>query len=296
MVKSDRLLGTTMALTGIVAFSAKAVLVKLCYRYQVPVVSVLLLRMLMALPFYVVIGIVDARKHNYAPMQGKDMMWLFILGFVGYYLSSFLDFSGLQYIEAGLERIILFIYPTIVVLISALLLKKSIGGNHIIAIVLTYLGVIVAFSGKVSFHAGHDVWLGVILIFMCAVTYASYLAGSGQLIPRLGSVRFTTYAMLIASGCVILHYLFTEQFKLFSFHPMVYVYALIMATMSTVLPSYLISGAIQRIGAAHTSVLGSVGPFSTIILAYIFLNETITVYQLVGTCIVIAGIVILNRK
>ncbi len=285
-----------MALAGVFAFSAKAVLVRLCYQYNVDAISILLLRMAFALPFYIVITAVDAHRNPRAALSRKDILWILGLGFIGYYLSSFLDFSGLKYIPAGMERLVLFVYPTIVVFISKYAFGKPVTRSQMIAIGVTYIGIAVAFVGKFEMGGISETAKGIGFVLCSAITYAFYLAGSGDILPRVGTVRFTGYAMMVSCAVVIIHFAIAGKADLFSLPAPVYGYTLIMAVFSTVLPSYLISGATSMIGASNVSILGSVGPFLTIFLEVILLGETVGIYHIIGTVFVIAGIVYLNRK
>jgi len=285
-----------IAVLGIVLFSAKAVMVKLAYQYHVSSLHLLLFRMLFSLPFYLII-LYFQKSSSPQKIEKKDYLWLILFGFLGYYLASYFDFLGLQYIKAGLERIILFIYPTLVLLISRIFLKEKISTKQIIAILITYFGVIVTFSGELQYNGDH-ILLGGFLIFLSALTYASYLVGSGWLIPKFGVLRFTSYAMIVSSICVVIHYLIVDRTSIFEYTYQVYVLGLMMAILSTLIPSFLVSLAIKKIGASNFSIIGSIGPISTIILAYIFLDEKLTLLQLLGAVIVIIGItfVSLNKS
>lgn len=282
-----------MAISGILLFSSKAVMVKMAYQYHIDTVSMLLLRMLFAFPFYLVIALVKKPEQK---ATGKDITWLFFLGFIGYYLSSYFDFLGLQYIKAGLERLILFIYPTMVLLISFIFLKKKITKAQAIGVAVTYLGVVVIFSSELSINHEDGLILGSVLIFLSALTYASYLVGSGWIIPRFGPRLFTSYAMMISCLAVVLHYLIQGNFTFFELPYQVYWIGLAMAIFATVIPSYLISYAIRNLGANNFSIFGSLGPVSTILLAYIFLGEVLTWMQIVGGLVILAGIFLAERK
>lgn len=285
-----------IAVVGIVLFSAKAIMVKLAYQYNVSSLHLLLFRMLFSLPFYLMI-----LYYQKTPLPQKikkqDYLWLVFFGFIGYYLASYFDFLGLQYIKASLERIILFIYPTLVLLIGRIFLKEKVSAKQIIAILITYFGVIVTFSGELQYNGDH-ILLGGFLIFLSALTYASYLVGSGWLIPKFGVLRFTSYAMIVSTICVIVHYLIVDRTSIFNYVYQVYLLGLMMAVLSTLIPSFLVSLAIKKIGASNFSIIGSIGPISTIILAYIFLDERLTLLQLLGAVIVIIGItfVSLNKS
>ncbi|MET2986359.1 DMT family transporter [Aureibaculum conchae] len=285
-----------IAVLGIVLFSAKAIMVKLAYRYNVSSLHLLLFRMLFSLPFYVLILYFIKPSASYN-VKKQDYIWLILFGFLGYYLASYFDFLGLQYIKAGLERIILFVYPTLVLIIGRIFLKEKISTKQIIAILITYFGVIVTFSGELQYNGDH-VLLGGFLIFLSALTYASYLVGSGWLIPKFGVLRFTSYAMIVSSICVIIHYLIVDRTSIFGYAYQVYLLGFLMAVLSTLIPSFLVSLAIKKIGASNFSIIGSIGPISTIVLAYIFLDERLTLIQLLGAVIVIIGItlVTLNKS
>ncbi len=266
--------GVLIAIVGIVLFSAKAIMVKLAYQYQVSAVHLLLFRMLFSLPFYVLIAFY-VKPQNPEKIKRNDYLWIVFFGFIGYYLASYFDFLGLKYIKAGLERIILFVYPTLVIIISKIFLKTTISTKQIIAILITYFGVIITFWGEIQFESEHTI-LGGFLIFLSALTYASYLVGSGWLIPKFGVVPFTAYAMIVSTVCVIAHYLIGDRTTIFVYSFEVYFLGFLMAVVSTIIPSFLVSLAIKKLGASNFSIIGSIGPISTIILAYIFLNETLS--------------------
>lgn len=286
-------LGVILAITGILLFSSKAVMVKLAYQYEVDTVSLLLFRMVFSLPIYVVIAAFNRPKEKVA---GKDYMWLILFGFIGYYLASYFDFLGLIYIKASLERLILFIYPTLVLLISFVFLRKKITRKQVIGVVVTYLGVLIIFVSELSISDDSSVILGSVLIFLSALTYASYLVGSGWLIPKFGATAFTSYAMIVSCMAVILHYSLQRPMGLLDFQPEVYWIGLAMAIFATVIPSYLVSFAIKILGANDFSIFGSLGPISTIGLAYLFLGETLTWTQFLGAGVIIGGIVLAEKK
>lgn len=291
---SSRATGIIFAILGVVLFSAKAVMVKMAYTYEIDHLTLLMFRMVFALPVYLFIALKN-KPAKELKITNKDYVWLFVFGFLGYYLASLFDFMGLQYLKAGLERIILFIYPTIVVLLSWLFFRKRISNTQTLAIVITYLGVFITFWEEIGLE-GESVYYGVFLIFLSAVTYASYLVGSGWLIPKFGTVTFTAYAMLVSTFCVVIHFLFQGNFDVFNYPKEVYLLGLGMALFSTVIPSFLVSSAIQKLGANTFSIFGSLGPISTIILAFIFLDEHISALQIMGIIIVILGVSVLSKK
>lgn len=287
--------GIFLGLLGIIMFSSKAVMVKLAYQYEVDAVTVLFFRMLFSFPFYIVIALLNRKNKEDVALVRNDYLWLAFLGFVGYYLSSYFDFVGLIYIKASLERIILFLYPTIVILFNKIFLRQPITKNQIFAIVLTYLGIVIAFWNEVAI-SGTDTYLGGIFILLCAITYAAYLSGSGWLIPKFGVIKFTAYAMIVSCICVFVHYGIANKIDLFNYPWQVYILGLLIAIFATVIPSFLVSMSIKLISSSNFAVIASVGPISTIILAAIFLNERLTVLQLFGAFTVIIGISLVSLK
>lgn len=292
-----QLAGAGIVFTTAVCFSSKAVMVKLAYKYHVDAVSLLALRMVFSLPFFLLIGVFTRRK-NTPPVAitRHDYVLLIIYGLLGYYLASLFDFLGLQYISAGLERLILFIYPALVVVFSYIFLGKKINRNQYLALGLTYAGVLLVLLGDVDVASQRNLVKGGLLIFASAVAYALYLMGSGVLIPKFGSVRFNSYAMSVATVGVLAHYLFKQGRPIFYFEPVVYGYGALMAVVATVIPSYLMAEGIRLVGAGNTAIIGSIGPISTILLAYIFLHETVSGGQLVGTAVVLGGILLITLK
>ena len=286
--------GIVFAVLGVILFSAKAVMVKLAYTYGIDHLTLLLFRMVFALPFYVTIALFSKPQES-QKVHSKDYLWLFLFGFLGYYLASLFDFMGLEHIKAGLERIILFIYPTIVVLLSWIFFKKRLTRNQFLAIFITYLGVLITFWDEIGI-SGDDVYWGGFLIFLSAFTYAGYLVGSGWLIPKFGVLRFTSYAMIVSTFCIIVHYGLIADFDLFDYPKEVYYLGLAMAVFSTLIPSFLVSEAIKQLGASTFSIFGSLGPVSTIILAFFFLDERITYLQVFGMFVVIMGVTLVSKN
>ncbi len=286
--------GILFAITGIVLFSAKAVMVKMAYAYHIDHLTLLLFRMGFAFPFYLLIAFWKKPLHP-KEITKKDYLWILFFGFVGYYLASLFDFMGLQHIKAGLERIILFIYPTMVVLLSWFFFKKRITKIQTLAIIITYIGIFITFWDEVAMN-DTSVLLGGTLIFLSALTYASYLVGSGWLIPKFGVIQFTSYAMIVSTLCIMMHYLVVNGFNISNYPNEVYILGLAMAIFSTLVPSFLVSAAIGRLGASTFSIFGSLGPVSTIVLAFFFLDERISLFQIFGMIIVIAGVSLVSGK
>lgn len=274
-------------------------MVKLAYREtQIDAVTLLALRMLFSLPFFVVSAVVTSSKSTNVKFTGKQWFAVAAIGMLGYYVSSYLDFVGLQYVSAGMERLILFIYPTLVLLISAVVFKEKIKRIQWLALLITYAGLLLAFWGEVDFNQEQQegFYHGAFLIFLCAITYATYIAGSGRLIPLLGATKFNSYAMTFACVGVLLHYAIVSDQSLLHLPTAVYVYSILMAVVATVIPSYLVSEGIKRIGSDNAAIVGSVGPVSTIIQAYIFLYEPIFALQLAGTALILVGVLMIGKK
>ncbi len=272
-------------------------MVKLAYQHPIDEVSLLLLRMLFALPFYLLVWAFNFKKWQSIPLRKKEYGLIVLIGIVGYYLASFFDFKGLTYISASLERLILFTYPTIVLILSIFILKKKVTRAQIGAIFITYAGLAIIFSnGSTGIVTGtkQDVLFGVGLILLSAFTYALYLVGSNFLIARVGSQRLTTFSLIISCIAVIIHFLLTASASLWGYPNDVYVIAFLMAIFATVIPSFLIVEAISRIGAPSVSIIGSLGPVSTILLSMIFLGEALTLIQFAGTLVIISGVAIIS--
>jgi drug/metabolite transporter (DMT)-like permease len=201
-------------------------------------------------------------------------------------------------VSAGIERLILFIYPTITLLMSAIIFKVKIKPLQWLALVVTYFGLAVAFFGEVDFNSpqNKNFLFGSLMVFICAFTYAAYIVGSGRLIPKVGASKFNSYAMSFASAGVLLHFFLLSDVSLLHMPMAVYTYSFLMAIFATVIPSYMVTAAINRIGSDNAAIVGSVGPVSTIVLAHFFLYEGITVWQLTGTACILVGVLIIGKQ
>lgn len=291
-----RLSGALMAMAAAIAFSGKAIIIKLAYRHQVDPVTLLTLRMLMSAPLFLLLGWWAARDGSAPPLTRGDKLNIAILGLVGYYLASYFDFLGLQHVTAALERLLLFIHPTFVLLIAAAIFKRPITRRDVLAIVLSYVGIAVAFGHDLATQPG-NVALGSFWVLMSALFYAIYLLGSGRLVGRVGSLRFSALAGLASCIGVIAHYLVTQPVSTILAQPAeVYWLSLLMAAACTVLPIALMSEGIRRIGSSHASIIGSVGPIATIFLGFVFLDEPITAVQLLGAGLVMAGVLAISLQ
>ncbi|MEQ1534089.1 MAG: DMT family transporter [Sideroxydans sp.] len=290
--KSAALLGVVFALLAAVGFSAKAILVKLAYVEHVDAVTLLALRMFFAAPFFVAVIIWLKQKQRTA-LTPHERMWVVGLGLIGYYLSSYLDFLGLQFISAGLERLILFLYPTLTVILSAVLYRRAIGRVVIAAMVLSYIGIALVFLHDIGVQEG-SVILGAALVFASTLSYSIYLVGAGHVIARIGAMRFTAYASLVASAACVLQFVVMRPMSALDLPLRVYELSIAMAIFSTVLPVFLLSFAIKHIGSGSTSLIGSVGPISTIYMAYLFLGESVSWLQMAGSVLVLAGVILIS--
>src|SRR5262245_40933990 len=291
------LAGTICVLVAAACFSAKAVIIKMAYVHPVDAATLLTLRMLFSAPFFVLMALWSTRRTQVRPLDPRQWISVLVLGFTGYYLASYLDFLGLQYITAGLERLILFLYPTIVVLLSAWWLKKPIRRPHVVALALSYGGIAVVFAENLDFggHA-HEVALGSALVFASGVVYSFYLIGAGETIGSVGAMRFTAYAMLVACAVCLLQFGLTHDVADLTLPHEVYWLTLTMAILSTVIPAWLMSEGIRLTGANHAAMVGSIGPVVTIFLGYWFLNEPITVMQIVGGALVLTGVTLVSTR
>ncbi len=289
----DVFLGVVFALLAAVGFSAKAILVKLAYLDSVDAVTLLALRMVFSVPFFLGVAIWARRQHA-EPLNTHDRLLVLGLGLVGYYLSSYFDFLGLQYITAGLERLILFLYPTMTVILAALIFKRRITATVIAAMVLSYAGIALVFLHDVGVSQGDAVLIGAALVFASTLSYSIYLVGAGHAIARIGTLRFTAYASMVASAACVLQFVVMRPLSALDLPLHVYELSIAMAIFSTVLPVFLLSFAIRRIGSGSASLIGTIGPVSTIYMAYVFLNERISLLQIAGSVLVLAGVLIIS--
>ena len=289
--------GLILAALAAILFSAKAILAKLMYRYGVDATTVITLRLAFAGPVFGVIALIEQRR---AHLSGQSLSWrdvslVFLLGFLGYYLSSFLDFAGLQYIPAALERLILFLTPTLVAVIGLIALKNRISARQIQALVISYVGILIVFWSNLQASLSASIStsgiaLGSMLCFAAACSYALYLVMSGELVKRLGSLRLVAYAMSVSTLLTGLH------FALFATQPLlqlpwpVYAFSAANALFCTIIPVYLTMFSVQIIGAARTSQLSMLGPISLLFFGYFILHEHLSLLQLIGTGIVLIGV------
>ena len=301
--------GVLLALAGSIAFSGKAIIVKLGYRYGVDAVTLLMYRMLIALPFFLALSWWAGRGQ--AALTRKDWWRIIFLGFSGYYLASFLDFAGLQYISASLERLILYLNPTLVLLLGWFLWRKKISRQQWTAFAVSYAGVLLVFGHELWLHgvgtgAGTGIGtgasnpqgtaLGSALVFGSAVSYALYLSFSGELVQKLGSLRLAGLATSVACLLCIVQFVVLRPLSAAIVPTPVLWLSLLNATACTVAPVLMVMMAIERLGAAKTSQIGMVGPLSTILLGVVFLGEALNVWIIAGTMLVLSGVYLVTKK
>ncbi len=286
--------GLAMALLGSIAFSGKAIIVKLAYRYGVDPITLIMLRMLFALPIFAVMAWWASRGKP--RLSGRDWAGVGFLGLTGYYLASLLDFAGLQYVSASLERLILYLNPTLVVVMGWLLHRKPLGRSQVAGMAVSYLGVFLVFGHEVGLQ-GANAALGSLLVFGSAVSYALYLVYSGQMVQRLGSLRLVGLATTVACLLCILQYLVLRPIDAaLQVAPQVVWLSVLNAIACTAVPVLLVMMAIERIGSGMTAQTGMIGPMSTILMGVFLLGEPFTAWLAAGTALVITGIWLFTRK
>lgn len=285
--------GLSIAIGGAVLFSTKAIVAKLLYRYHIDAVTLIAFRMLFSLPVFAAVALWKMRTE--APLSWPDRWRIVGLGLVGYYLSSYLDFLGLQYISVGLERLILFLTPTFVLAITAVVLRRRITPLEWGALALSYCGIVLVFVHDLAGGAGSTV-LGSLFVLGSALTYAFYLLGSGEMVRRIGSLRLVAYAMCVSSVACLLQFFLLRPASLLLQPLPVYGLSLVNGLFCTIFPVFMTMVAVQRIGAAIASQAGMIGPVSTLFLGALVLGEPITAVQLAGTGLVLVGIYMLSLK
>jgi len=283
-----------IVLLSAICYSTKAIFAKLAYPYGIEPIPLITIRMIASAPFFAAILLIPSPLNRHV-LSPREHFACVVYGFLGLYLSALFDFEGLRYISAGLERTILFAYPTIVALVSFVFLGVRPTHIQLYALVLTYIGIAIPFASEWS-RGGSDVTWGAILISGCAVTYALYILGSARHTRSIGALRFISLALLWSTFMLILHASLTHELADF-YHPSeVYSLSVSMAIISTVIPSLMLGFGIKRLGATTAAVLSSIGPVSTILLAAIFLHEPITAADLLGVALVVAGVTAIARE
>lgn len=294
MVQARRL-GLLLGATGAVLFSAKAILAKFQFRYGLDALDVMALRMALSLPLFLGLGLREHLRGNRTPLRRGEWGQVLVLGVLGYYLSSLLDFWGLQYVPVSMERLILFLNPTFVLLIGLVAFGRKVSRREWIAMAVSYAGVALVFAENLHVE-GRNVVRGSLLVLVAALSYALYLAMSGQLIRRIGSLRLVAYAMTVSTVATALHYgLAREPERLLALPAGAYGLALVNAVLCTFLPVTFTMGAVARLGAGTAAQLSALGPVSLVFLGGWLLNERITALQLLGTAVVLGAVLLLTR-
>jgi drug/metabolite transporter (DMT)-like permease len=291
---SYRAWGILFALVGVLAFSFRPILIKLSYgAHPVSPVTLLFLRMTLSLPFFLAIGWwLRAQEPR---LTRRDWLAIAGLGFLGYYAASFLDFIGLQWVGAGVGRLILYLFPTLVVLLSFVFLKKTPGVREVVALVLSYAGIVLVVSNQVT-SENRLFALGAALVFASALCYAVYLVAGSQVVKRVGSMRFTAYSTVVATVPAVLQFMLVESMASLELPGAVWGYAIVLATASTVLPLFLQAEALNRIGANHFALIGAVGPVSVAVTSALGLDEPFTWVQAAGGALVIFGVLLVSLR
>ncbi|MGN1055386.1 MAG: DMT family transporter [Comamonas sp.] len=284
--------GLILAVLGAIAFSGKAIIVKLAYRYGVDAVTLLMYRMLFALPVF--LGMAWWAGRGKDPLTLQDWLGIVGLGLTGYYLASFLDFAGLAYITAALERLILYLNPTLVVILGWLVYGRRITRIQLAGMLLSYCGVLLVFAHEVGAQGKDAVW-GTLLVFGSAVSYAIYMVYSGEMVKRLGSLRLVGLASSMACAFCILQFVLTRPMSAMQVAPEVLWLSLLNSTACTVAPVLMVMMAIERIGAGMTAQTGMIGPLSTILMGVWLLDEHLNVWMVAGTILVMGGIFVFTR-
>ncbi|WP_160153299.1 DMT family transporter [Microbulbifer sp. ALW1] len=296
--------GFLLALGAAALFSIKAIFVKLAYRHGVDVETFILLRMAMALPFYLAILLLLKQQKAWRPVSRRNLIISIALGLCSYYLASLLDLHGLRYISANFERLIIYLYPTLVLLLGWCFLRKPISGGQLLCIFIAYAGILLIYWQDQDFSTGalppgwvtlDPISWGAILTFGSALSFSIYVAFSEGVIRQLGSRQFTALAMMAASAAIGLHFVAQADWSRIHQPWPVYGYALTVAFLCTVLPSLMMSAAIQQIGSANTGAIGTSGPVITLIAGAMVLGEPFSAYHLAGMAIIIGSLLLMKK-
>ncbi|MCZ2394157.1 MAG: DMT family transporter [Chitinophagales bacterium] len=287
--------GVVLILIGAACFSTKAIFVKLTLAHGVDAITALMLRMLFALPYYLGI-IVFSPSITLKNIKSAPWIKLLTIGLLGYYLASLFDFMGLQYVQANLERLIIFIYPTLVLLLGAWLFKRKISKPQAIAVAITYSGILIACVSQDFDFNSTNIGLGIFYIFLSALTYAFYLVFSDNLIRQIGIITFNSLSMLISIIAVLIHFGWIYGLNVFHYDWQVYVYGFLMGIIATVIPTYTLTKGISIIGSSNAAILSTFGPIATILMSYFILHEPFSLTQGIGTILVLVGVLFLGLR
>lgn len=290
-----RFWGIAFALAGVVSFAFRPVLIKLCYAASpVSASTLLFLRMALSLPFFLAMA---WWFRGEKPIARRDWLGIVGLGFLGYYLASLLDFLGLQYVPAGLGRLIMFLYPTLVVILSAVFLGKAATRREIAALAITYAGIALVLTNKLGIAPEHRQFMfGALLIFGSAMCYAVYLVTGSQLVKRVGSARFTAYTMIVSTAPAVVQFLTLEPVSALDLPAISWWYVLLLVTVCTVMPVFLVAESLKRIGANHFALIGALGPVTTVLADFFLMDGALSAVQIVGGALVISGVLLVSVK
>ncbi len=288
--------GYVYAILGAIAFSGKGILIKLSYVYKVDAMTLIMYRMLFSLPLFLSMAIYAERRARRTGhgLTFQDVLGVMGLGFIGYYLSSYLDFLGLQYVSVSLERLILYLNPTMVLLLGWMLYKRKVPFKRFIAMGVSYSGVLLVF-GFEMLSAGPDVVKGSVLVFLSALTYACYLVFSEHMLKRMDSLRLVGWASTVACICCIAQFFLLRPIEMMQVDTAVLGYSLANALLCTVAPILFVMRAIERLGPSLASQIGMIGPMSTVLMGYWFLNEPIQAVIGLGTLLVMGGVFMVSK-
>jgi drug/metabolite transporter (DMT)-like permease len=288
-------LGVFLGICSAACFSTKAIMVKYAYMYGADTVFILFLRLFFSLPLYLLLAYIYS-KNTTSPITKKQWIWIILLGIIGYYISSLFDFIGLKYITASLERLILFIYPTLIVVLNTILFGSKLQRKDYMALALTYIGIFFIYSGNTE-STTENLIIGSVLVFACALTYAFYIVGTGRMIPIVGAQRYTAYVMIVSTVSVMIHQGIVNGIPDFIHTPTPVLWiGFAMAIVATVIPSLTLAQSIKLIGTEKSSIIATLGPVFTIALAHYFLKEPFTIRQAIGTAFIITGVWIVGKK
>jgi drug/metabolite transporter (DMT)-like permease len=283
---------------GSIAFSGKAIIVKLAYRHGVDAVTLIMYRMLFALPFFAAMAWWATYRRGgvrQPKLTRGDWLGVLGLGFSGYYLASFLDFAGLAYVSASFERLVMYLNPTLVLLLGWVLYRRRVVRRQAWGMGISYGGVLLVFGREIQLEGAQAAW-GALLVFLSALSYAIYLVYSGELVRRLGSLRLVGLATTVACLLCILQFVLLRPLSAAAVATPVLWLSLLNATLCTAVPVLLVMMAIERIGSSVAAQTGMIGPMSTILMGVLILDEPFTAWVAVGTVLVIAGIYVFTRS
>jgi len=289
-------LGPFLAIAAALGFAGKAIFIKLVYAASpgMDASSLLALRMVYALPFFALLYWIGARQPDALPLGRGDVGRVAVLGFLGYYLASFFDFLGLQYISAALERLILFTYPAWVLIFSAILFGQPIRARQGFALALSGTGLALAFLSDIA-TSKDAIWKGSLLVLVSSLVYSTFLIGSGKIVGRVGSLRFASLSSAFAAMFVFGHFLIQHPARALVEQPArIHWFGFLLGLLATALPIWWTAEAIRLIGPGRVSIIGTVGPIATIGLGHWTVGEPVTAMQIAGAVLVLAGVTLVS--